>query len=167
MRSDTQSAVLVRFVLLLCCCTVAFVAARHVQFLELTTWWSIELIAPEVDEVSRFKYDWSLSTEENYRSDADCQLYGNYAAIRKTLDYSYHSNYTKERQLLQDTIIDHLLNIANANIVDPKFGEMCSTPSHPWIAFTAGCMGVGKSWNSTPQSERSLPLARFCDGRSR
>lgn len=160
MRSDTHSAMLVMFLLLLCCCTVLLVAARHGQFLELTSWWSVELMAPDFDGVPRFKYDWSLSTEENYRSDMDCQLYGNYAAIRKTLDYSYHSNYTKERQLLQDKIIDHLLSIAN--IVDPTSGEMCATPSHPWIAFTAGCMGAGKSWTIRHLSQRGLfPLHSF------
>ena len=128
--------------------------------MELTSWWSIELIEPEVNDDSRFRYDWSLSTEENYRSYVDCQLHGRYAAIRATLDYSYHSNYTKERQLVQDDIIDHLLNITK--IGDPNSGEMCSAPSHPWIAFTAGCMGAGKSWTIRHLSQRGLfPLHAF------
>ena len=160
MRSNSHSPVLFGFFILLCCCTIFLVAARHVQFLKLTTWWSIELIAPEVNKDSKFRYDWSLSTEENYRSDVDCQLYGRYAAIRTTLDYSYHSNYTKERQLVQDDIIDILLNIAT--IADPSSGGMCSAPSPRWVAFTAGCMGAGKSWTIRHLSQRGLfPLHAF------
>eukprot|EP01083_Nonionella_stella_P056179 148105_1 len=38
------------------------------------------------------------------------KFYGPYAHIRKVLDYSFHSNYILQRQWVQDSIIDKLLN---------------------------------------------------------
>lgn len=81
-----------------------------------------------------------LSTEENYKVD-DRKFYGQFAHIRKMLDYTYHSNYTFERQIFQDSIINELLH--ETIVKDPHGGE-CSTPTEPWIVFTAGAMGAGK-----------------------
>jgi len=82
-----------------------------------------------------------VSTEENYSAD-DMEFYGTYDCIRKTLDYSYHGNYTKSRQLFQDKIITKLLD--DAWVHDTKNGISCKTPTDPWIVFTAGAMGAGK-----------------------
>lgn len=79
-------------------------------------------------------YDWTRSTEENYQS-GDGRNYGRFAAIRDHLDKRYHSTYTKSRQLFQDAIIESLLS-ANQT-------SRCQT--EPWIVFTAGSMGSGKS----------------------
>jgi predicted kinase len=107
------------------------------------------------------RYDWSRSTEENYRSDADCQHYGTYATIRKTLDYTYHSVYTKERQLVQNHIIDQFLNHDTLSEV-PTMGTMCTTSTEPWAVFTAGCMGAGKSWTIRHLNQRGdFPLGAF------
>jgi len=80
------------------------------------------------------------STEENHMSN-DMYFYGPYAHIRKELDYSYHCNYRRERQLLQDAVISEYL--VKATIKD-KDGKYCSTPTEPFVVFTAGAMGAGK-----------------------
>ena len=138
-----NSAVSIKPFFVLCCCAMFLVAARHAQLSELTSRWSITLIMPQNTKTTHI-YDWSQSTEENYKSDVDCQHCDKYTAIRKTLDYAYHSKYTKERQLVQFEIIDALLN--ETLIEDLTSGENCTTSSQPWVVFTAGCMGAGKSW---------------------
>lgn len=82
-----------------------------------------------------------VSTEKNHYS-SDMNFYGPYSHIRKTLDYNYHNNYTKERQWLQDAIINDMMS--EAKITDVN-GDVCTTPTEPWIVFTAGAMGAGKS----------------------
>ncbi|KAG7356058.1 zeta toxin family protein [Nitzschia inconspicua] len=99
-----------------------------------------------------------ISSEENNKSD-DKNFYGKYSHIRKTLDYSYHCNYTFERQKLQDAIITDMLH--EAFIVDPD-GNVGTVPTEPWIVFTAGAMGAGKShtMNILVKHER-FPLHSF------
>jgi hypothetical protein len=94
------------------------------------------------------------------RSSTECHamkelvFYGKYANIRKSLDYSYHSNYTAERQCFQDAVIDYFVRRA---IVTDKNGEVCTTPTEPWIVFTAGAMGAGKSHTM----KRLVEMERF------
>lgn len=105
------------------------------------------------------------SSEDNHRSD-DQNFYGQFAHIRATLDYSYHSNYTFERQLLQDAseypkctcflstrvcvnlLLCLVFVVVNEFLHDAVFtdknGNECTTPTEPWIVFTAGAMGAGK-----------------------
>lgn len=59
--------------------------------------------------------------------------YGKYARIRSCLDYSWHQQYTEERQLQQDRWIDEYLN------------GFQSAPKSPLLLYTAGAMGAGKS----------------------
>lgn len=68
------------------------------------------------------------SSEANHMAD-DAEYYGQFADIRKTLDYSYHRNYTFERQKFQDAIIREFLDSA---VVHDRNGEVCTTPTHPW-----------------------------------
>lgn len=82
----------------------------------------------------RRRFSCLQSSEENHKSD-ELKFYGRFAHIRKTLDYNYHSNYTFERQRFQDTIIVEFLNAA---IIKDKDGELCTTPTEPWLCFTAG-----------------------------
>lgn len=70
------------------------------------------------------------SSEDNHAAD-DMEFYGPFASIRRTLDYSYHKNYTFERQHFQDAIIREFLNGAT--------GEEGSIPSRPWAVFTGTC----------------------------
>lgn len=80
------------------------------------------------------------STEDNYQT-SSMEFYGEYHHIRSQLDYTYHKNYTKQRQLLQDRIIS--LFIAQI-IIEDRNGLLCTTPSEPFVVFTAGAMGAGK-----------------------
>eukprot|EP01138_Halocafeteria_seosinensis_P010143 gb/GECG01010358.1/.p1 GENE.gb/GECG01010358.1/~~gb/GECG01010358.1/.p1 ORF type:complete len:296 (+),score=22.65 gb/GECG01010358.1/:1-888(+) len=63
-------------------------------------------------------------------------LVGKYAYIRRNLDHRYHSKFTAERQELQDSIVDDLLAQTD--------GKQ-STTTLPWIVYSAGPMGAGKS----------------------
>ena len=83
----------------------------------------------------------SRSTEELFRSDEKA-LYGRYATIRTTIDYDYHTHYTQSRQGFQDSVVDSMLQ--STRIVD-NHGCTCSEPTRPWIVFTAGSMGAGKT----------------------
>jgi Zeta toxin len=70
------------------------------------------------------------STEDNHRANHNLH-FGQFAHIRgKYIDYGYHANYTFERQVFQDAIIREYLNSA---IVTDQNGEMCTTPTEPWI----------------------------------
>ena len=70
------------------------------------------------------------STADLYQSD-DFIFAGDFTESRSKVDFSYHSNYQIERQLLQDRIIHKYL----------RFGKSVDSPK---IIFTAGVMGVGK-----------------------
>jgi hypothetical protein len=87
-------------------------------------------------KVTRKPFSVLISSEENNKSD-DWKFYGKYSHIRKTLDYNYHSNYTFERQMLQDMIISDMLH--EAFILDEN-GNVGTVPTKPWIVFTAGAM---------------------------
>lgn len=98
------------------------------------------------------------STEENHRA-SHSEFYGQFAHIRATLDYEYHSNYTFARQLLQDSIVRSFLEAA---IVKDSRGRVCSTPTRPWIVFTAGAMGAGKGFTvSQLVKDGHFPLLAF------
>ena len=98
------------------------------------------------------------SSEKNHESE-DMHFYGPFKHIRETLDYSYHSNYTFERQHFQDKIIEEFLKAA---IVQDKNGEVCTTPTEPWAVFTAGAMGAGKSYTMKKLVQKGrFPLMAF------
>jgi len=106
-----------------------------------------------------------LSSEQNYQASSsaeeksDLLFHGLFASIRETLDYSFHQHYTKQRQMLQDNIIRHLLN---APIINDKDGNVCTTPTKPWIVFTAGVMGAGKSYTMKKLvSKGRFPMMAF------
>jgi len=100
-----------------------------------------------------------LSTEDLHRTNIETGFSGSYASIREGLDYDYHANYQLERQELQDTVIDTL--ISSSHIVDIN-GFHCTTPTQPWLVFTAGPMGAGKSWVIRRLMERGVfPLMAF------
>ena len=81
------------------------------------------------------KYCLDKSTEENHCSN-DMAFYGPYAKIRAQLDYSYHRNYTKERQLFQDKLIKKF----SGSIIRDAKGYIGTRPTEPWCVFTAGAM---------------------------
>lgn len=93
------------------------------------------------DSVSRKKFSLAISTEDLHSVDGDEKenLNGPYAHLRKMIlsDSDRYKNYTKQRQWLQNAIIEDFLD----NIEDP---DMCITPSEPWLIFTVGARGAGK-----------------------
>lgn len=86
------------------------------------------------------EYDYSKSTAEVYRQflapGAAPVFVGEFAESRSPalIDYTWHVHYTPERQLLQDSIVRSILDECNAVPV-----------TNPWVVFTAGAMGAGKS----------------------
>lgn len=77
-------------------------------------------------------YDYEQSTVDNYRAEQN-SLVGDYVDIRQTLDYSYHPYYDERRQLLQDQLLKNVVSSGRRQ-------------QWPWIVFTAGAMGAGKSF---------------------
>lgn len=71
-----------------------------------------------------------LPTYLRYRS-ADRLFYAHYA--RDKLDYTHHTNYTRERQLVQNEIIQGFA------------WETYASQTEPWLIFVAGPIGAGKS----------------------
>lgn len=98
------------------------------------------------------------SSEDNHKSN-DRKFYGPFADTRATLDYSYHKNYTCDRQLFQDAIINEFLNDA---VLKDENGEVCTTPTMPWIVFTAGAFGAGKGYTLKKLVQKGrFPLTAF------
>ena len=94
-------------------------------------------------------FDWRLSTAENYRAPLDDGFVGENVAIRKSLDYSYHNNYTPCRQHYQDALIKN-------NVLLDGSGS-----DQPWLVLTCGKMGSGKGWVLGWMSANGiLPLER-------
>jgi len=82
-------------------------------------------------------------------SSATPLVVGRFARTRAGLDHAWHPRYGAERQLLQDEIVLHFL------------GGGCSC-ARPWMVFTAGAMGAGKSWTMRHlQAAGAFPLRRF------
>lgn len=99
-----------------------------------------------------------LSTEENHMA-PKLEFFGAYSHIRETLDYEYHVPYTRERQSLQDAIITDMLSTA---VIKDKNGDVGTTPTEPWLVFTAGAMGAGKSYTMNKLVEMGhFPLLAF------
>jgi hypothetical protein len=111
------------------------------------------------------------STEELHRSQ-DMSFYGNYTDIRSCLDYSYHSNYNEQRQIFQNSLVEKM--IEEHLMSDTPQQNSCSSSSsilgtstaksshNPWIVFTAGAMGAGKSHSIRAlHNANRFPLERF------
>ena len=80
----------------------------------------------------------ALVSTEQHHATTKREFFGPYAHLRKGLDYTtYHTNYRKERQWLQDSIIEDMLDNA-----DDK--NLCITPTEPWLINTIGARGAGK-----------------------
>lgn len=64
-----------------------------------------------------------MSTNDNYSSGASRDFFGKFADVRRSRDYSYHVNYTEERQRWQDWAIETVV-------------ARTSSQSHPWVVYT-------------------------------
>jgi Zeta toxin len=99
-------------------------------------------------------FDLNQSTEEIHRSN-DGIIHGKYKTYRSRLDYSFHSVYSEERVIFQDSLVDSLLGGANASILR-CLREACCHNRRPWVVFTAGAMGAGKSHTIRLLNRRGL-----------
>lgn len=95
---------------------------------------SSPLFATDYDDFPDPNFDPGVSTAEYYSAPLDSGFIGENITIRKSLDYSYHGNYTKERQHFQDALIKN-------NVLLDGSGS-----DRPWYVLTCGPMGAGKGW---------------------
>jgi len=79
-------------------------------------------------------FDFSKTTSSNHSSE-DAEVFGPFAHIRSRLDFEYHGNFTKARQEVQDKLVAECLSSSSG-----------SESNSPWILFTCGAMGAGKSF---------------------
>jgi len=94
--------------------------------------WRYNFGSSDPRRIEHRSYDYTKSTNENYGVD-ELVFYGKYRDIRRRMDYTYHTNYTKARQLWQDAIISSLFTSA-------------SPQKNPYLIYTCGAMGVGKGY---------------------
>lgn len=123
-------------------------------------------------------FDVNRSTEANY-SLKGCfssrNIFGGrYGMIRATLDHSYHSAYMEWRRDFQDSILDSVLsengwhpqNQERSASGPTSFNDSSNanrtTKAKQWMVFTAGSMGVGKTYTLQVLQQRGLfPLENF------
>jgi len=89
------------------------------------------ILAQRANFVIPEDFNWNASTGDNYVG-PEGSFFGPYAGVRADLDYTYHVNYNRDRQELQDEIVDEWISKGKAS-------------ASPWMIFTAGAMGSGKS----------------------
>ena len=91
---------------------------------------------------------------------------GPYAHIRKTLDYKYHTHYTKERQWLQDSIIDKLLHeIVQHHVSTSDLDQnhrSVGSRSHP-IHYGTGGSGGGSGGSGGSRGGRGESIGSLGD----
>lgn len=105
-------------------------------------WQSLDWVVPE-------DYNWEVCTQENYAASESSNV-GPLAAARELVDAGYHGHYVVERQQLQDKLVLDLL----PNRSGPR--------KAPLLLFTAGAMGVGKSFVIKWMAQQGLlPLEEF------
>ena len=106
--------------------------------------------------------DTNESTEDKYRS-KDGTLHGRYKTHRAQLDYTFHSVYSESRVRFQDAIVDSILANPCVEVSNSRKLSTClDRPEEPWIVFTAGAMGAGKSRTIRLLHQKGLfPLHTF------
>ena len=77
--------------------------------------------------------EWGTNESKIYDETKHGTLHGDFVDVRKTLDYSWHPNYTKERQLWQDVLVKDV-------------AQRQSPSRWPWLVLTCGAMGAGKGY---------------------
>ena len=103
------------------------------------------------------------SSSSTSTPDTSCLFVGKYAAQRAKMDYSYHSHYQFDRQLIHDILIDSFLDAPVIQDADDA-SLTCSKPADQsnWLVFTAGCMGAGKGHTLNWLNKEGLfPLNAF------
>mmetsp|Transcript_28246 Transcript_28246/g.84504 ORF Transcript_28246/g.84504 Transcript_28246/m.84504 type:complete len:540 (+) Transcript_28246:1106-2725(+) len=88
-------------------------------------------------------FDLTKSTKEQYGNPDLTDFVGDFAEYRKKVDLEYHGNYTKERQLWQDTAVNSVV-------------IRTVRQTQPWIVYTCGAMGCGKGFTMSWMSEHGI-----------
>eukprot|EP00299_Pterocystis_sp_00344_P016292 c8172_g1_i2.p1 GENE.c8172_g1_i2~~c8172_g1_i2.p1 ORF type:complete len:673 (+),score=132.56 c8172_g1_i2:48-2066(+) len=117
---------------------------RQFQFLKSVVTAYANLGSTEFETPAGYKFD--KETSYNYRLDDRNAFYGEFQDVRRARDFAYHGNYTRERQLWQDSVIKSIV--------------MRSEPrASPWVLYTCGPMGAGKGYALSWMSANGyLPL---------
>jgi len=98
-------------------------------------------VTPHIDPSIAADYDWTLSSAHNYSTKYNPIDFVRFEYSKSLLDYSYHGYYTEERQRkVHNPIIEWYSAIAHHKLKTPEYLE-----NTPWIVFTAGPMGAGKT----------------------
>lgn len=82
------------------------------------------------DQFPDINFDCRMSTAEYYKAPLEDGFFGENIEMRKKLDYTYHNNYTRERQFFQDALIKNNLLVGSGS-------------EKPWYVMTCGPM-VGR-----------------------
>lgn len=105
-------------------------------------------------------YDWRLPTQEVYFEDGD-DFTDRFKNARGKLDYNYHRHPATKRQLLQDAILSRVVQ-HQSEIGKKELLDEAKSTRRPWLVFSAGPMGVGKSYVlSKLHSTGFFPLDQF------
>lgn len=105
-------------------------------------------------------FDWHVPTFEAYKAKgfaaggpARLRFPRTYATAREQLDYTYHPDMYRARLIFQDVVLSRCDLGADSA---PMPGQ------RPWVVFTAGAMGVGKSFALLTLAKDGLfPLDAF------
>merc|ERR1711971_314216 len=98
-------------------------------------------LAPKIDFKIAKEYDWTQSSATNYSKKYESIPFVEYEYSKSLIDYTFHGYYSKERQEnVHNIIIDYYKRIAIEKIKASPY-----LSSNPWILFTAGPMGAGKT----------------------
>ena len=95
-------------------------------------------------------FDYGIPTNEAYAT-TERQFAAQFQGARTKLDYSYHKCPAIPRQILQDSILQRIASTHQSG----------GDGDRPWVVFTAGAMGVGKSFVLTSlYNQGKFPLDR-------
>jgi hypothetical protein len=93
--------------------------------------------------------DFGRSSTKKWSAAAHGELYGPLRQIRQHLDYSYHVNYSRKRQMWQDQLVSNVC-------------VRTAQQQRPWLVFTCGAMGAGKGYALNWLSKQGLfPLEQI------
>eukprot|EP00485_Elphidium_margaritaceum_P001344 CAMPEP_0202701618 /NCGR_PEP_ID=MMETSP1385-20130828/14695_1 /ASSEMBLY_ACC=CAM_ASM_000861 /TAXON_ID=933848 /ORGANISM="Elphidium margaritaceum" /LENGTH=340 /DNA_ID=CAMNT_0049359073 /DNA_START=56 /DNA_END=1078 /DNA_ORIENTATION=- len=98
-------------------------------------------IPPNLDFNIPSTYDWHETSANNYSRKYEPVDFVDYEYSKSLLDYTYHGYYSTHRQIhVHNPIIAYYKSIAMHKLQTPDYMR-----DHPWMLFTAGPMGAGKT----------------------
>jgi Zeta toxin len=109
--------------------------------------------------------DGKVEDEQKEKDDRFVLFTPTFCEARSKLDYTYHTHVVKQRQYLQDAIIQRIVSTMTINSTTTNWNLTKSMPANtdhvppkhrPWIVFTAGPMGVGKGYVITQLQQLQL-----------